>query len=276
MLSKIKKLYDSIVDLLRILKTVILKNVNRFDMQLHNAILSPVERHIFLSSMYNKAGLFHPSYEDWRVKRINKILEIYGIDYFNNKKILELGGGHGDIGAFFAELGANVLCLEGRIQNVNFAKLKHHKIKNFKCLQFNLENDFSKFGRFDLIINLGLLYHLKNVEAHLNYCFKMSDDILLESVVCDSTDPYKIFFCDENKKIDEEALGGTGSRPSPFYIERIAKENNFEVIRYFSEDLNCGNQFIYNWSHRNDNNLGGNFKLRRFWRFKKIKASATS
>ena len=271
MLSKIKKLYRGTVELSEIPKTL-----NRIDTQLHNITLSPIEQHVFLSTIYNKAGLFHPFYEDWRIKRINKILEQYGIDYLKNKNILELGSGHGDIGAFFAELGAKVLCLEGRIQNVNFANLKHRKIEKFKCLQFNLENDFSEFGRFDSIINFGLLYHLKNVDVHLNCCFKMSDDILFESVVCDSTDAYKIFFCDENKKVDEESLEGIGSRPSPFYIERIAKENNFDVIRYFSEELNSGTQFIYNWEHKDNNRLGENFKLRRFWRFKKIKTSTAT
>ena len=39
-----------------------------------------------------------------------------GFDFFKGKKILELGAGHGDIGAFFAELGADVLCLDGRIR----------------------------------------------------------------------------------------------------------------------------------------------------------------
>ena len=95
-------------------------------------------------------------------------------------------------------------------------------------LQFNLEKNFTEFGRFDLIINFGLIYHLKNVDEHLNCCFKVSDDIFLETVVCDSTDPYKIFYAKRIRLVDEEALEGIGSRPSPFYIERIANENNFD------------------------------------------------
>ena len=61
----------------------------------------------------------------------------------------------------------------------------------------------------------------------------MSDEIVLETVVCDSTDPYKICYFKENKNVDEEALEGTGSCPSPFYIERIANENNFEADALF-------------------------------------------
>ena len=249
------------------------------NLELLESKLSPIDKHIAYNNIINRGGLFHFSYDFWRVRRCNKLLEIYGVDYFKRKKILELGAGHGDIGAFFAELGAQVLCLDGRIQNVNFATLKHRNVPNIKFEQFNLENDFSSFGKFDLIINFGLIYHLRNVETHLKCCFLATDEVMVETVVCDSTDPHKIVFCNERPEVDEEALEGTGSRPSPFYIERIAKENNFEVIRYFTADLNSGQenatgyQFRYDWTHKNDGSFDTNFRgagdLRRFWRFRK-------
>ena len=244
--------------------------------------LSPIDKHLFHSGLINQGGLFHSSYENWRVRRCTKILEIYGVDYFKNRKVLELGAGHGDIGAFFAELGADVLCLDGRIQNVNIARLKHRKVPNVKFEQFNLERDFSPFGRYDLIINFGLVYHLRNVDSHLKCCFSVADDMVLETVVCNSVDPRKIFYCGERREVEDEALEGTGSRPSPFYVERIAQENNFEVIRYFTSDLNSGQetpnayQFRYDWKHKNDESFNVHFRggephdLRRFWRFKKL------
>jgi 2-polyprenyl-3-methyl-5-hydroxy-6-metoxy-1,4-benzoquinol methylase len=246
--------------------------------ELQERQLSPIDRHILYSNMLDRKGLFHSSYDFWRVKRFDKLLEIYGIPYFKGRRILELGAGHGDIGAFFAELGAEVLCLDGRIQNVNFASLKHRKIPNIRFEQQNLEHDFSRFGRFDLIINFGLIYHLQNVDEHLKCCFSMADDMVLETVVCDSTDPQKIFFCKGKPERDEEALEGTGSRPSPFYVERIGEENGFEVVRYFTSDLNSGEQspngyqFRYDWEHKNDDGYSAHFDgpdLRRFWRFRK-------
>ena len=142
--------------------------------------LSPIDKHVFYNGIINKRELFHDSYENWRVRRCNKILEIYGIDFLKDKKVLELGAGHGDIGAFFAELGSHVLCLDGRLSNINFARLKHRKLNNLAFEQFNLEHDFSSFGKFDLIINFGLIYHLRNVESHLNCCFKTTKDMVLE------------------------------------------------------------------------------------------------
>jgi SAM-dependent methyltransferase len=258
-LTKMKRVYRGLVGWLD-------QSASRVDLESMESNLSPIDKYVVYSSILNKGGLFDPSYEAWRVRRFNKILEIYGVDFFKGKRILELGCGHGDIGAFFADLGADVLCLDGRIQNINFAKLKHRKIANLKFVQFNLENDFSHFGKFDLIIDFGLIYHIRNVETHLKACFAIANDIVVETVVCDSTDPDKILFCNERQEIDEESVEGVGSRPSPFYIERIARENNFDFTRYFTADLNSGSQFVYDWPHKNDNRPGDDWKLRRFWR----------
>ena len=48
--------------------------------------------------------MFNDHYIDWRIKRISKILELYDKDFFNNKSILELGCGLGDIGKEFISL----------------------------------------------------------------------------------------------------------------------------------------------------------------------------
>lgn len=234
---------------------------------------SSLEKHLVYSGLVNEAGLFHPSYEGWREKRLGKILEIYGAGFFKGRNVLELGAGHGDIGASLAGLGANVLCLDGRLQNVSFARMKHRKVARIRFEQFNLESDFSRFGRFDLIVNFGLIYHLRNVDAHLRCCFSVADDVLIESVVCDSTDPHAIFYSPERTEVDEESLEGIGSRPSPFYIERLAAEELFSCTRYFTPDLNYTHQFVYDWEHRNDGRLSDDFVLRRFWRFTRQRPS---
>lgn len=244
---------------------------NRLDLELLEC-LSPIDRYVVYSGVLNNRALFDPSYVGWRLARLNKILEIYGPDHFKGRRILEVGAGHGDIGAFLADLGADVLCLDGRIQNVNFARLKHRKVNGVRFEQANLEEDFSRFGRFDLIIHFGLLYHLRHVDENLKCSFSMADEVLLETVVCDSSDPHRIIFCAERSHIEEEALDGTGSRPSPFYVERLATENGFGVQRHFSADLNSGDYFCYDWKHLNNERGSGSsdFKLRRLWQFQKM------
>lgn len=268
MFAKIKRLYAGILAISEIHNNLKI-SANKFDSILYDVQLSPIDKQVATAMFCSQSGLFDETYNEWRMRRINKMLEIYGIDFFQGKRVVEVGAGHGEIGAFFASLGADVTCLDGRIQNINIARLKHRNIKNLSFKLFDLEKDFTSIGKFDLMIHFGLLYHIKNVEQHLNWCFKVSDDIVHETVVCDSTDPDKLFLCDERRHVDEEALNGIGSRPSPFYVERIAQKNGFKVERFFTNDLNCREQFCYDWEHKNDDRLGDAFKLRRFWRFKK-------
>lgn len=267
MLSKIKELYWSAARRNPEALEGICSRLDRLETILRETQLSPVDRAIAAIAAQRSDGLFHHSYRHWRAIRITKILEIYGFDHFAGRKVLELGAGHGDIGAALAELGADVLCLDGRIENINYGRLKFRNLPNFRLEYCNLDGDFSHSGEFDLIINFGLLYHLEDLEGHLKRCFAMANDMVIETVVCDSTDPYKVIMVCENSDVNEEALGEKGSRPSPFYIERIAKENGFEVDRYFTSDLNSS-AFIYDWEHRDDNRDGG-WDLRRFWRMRR-------
>src|SRR5690242_4140 len=86
---------------------------DRSDLLKLDLSLAPIDRHLARVALANRDGLFHHSYHDWRTKRIDKLLELYGADYFVGRNILELGCGHAEIGAFFADLGADVLAVDG-------------------------------------------------------------------------------------------------------------------------------------------------------------------
>lgn len=227
--------------------------------------LSAVGQFLFSHYKYFKTGHYHWHYPEWRMRRIRKILEIYGVD-FRDKKILEIGGGLGDIGAFFAELGADVLSLEARACNRNIANLKYADLNNFKSVECDLERDFSNLGRFDLIINFGALEVIQNVAHVLECCIKLSDDIVLETMVCDSSDQNKIIFVDLDPEEIDHPIRGISARPSPAYIENFFIKNKFSVTQYFTPDLNTS-VHIYDWVAKNDNSVISN--RRRFWRFKK-------
>lgn len=228
---------------------------------------SPIDQYLSMSYAMRTDGLFDGSYDLWRAKRIAKVLELLGLDYFEGRRVLELGAGHGDIGALFADLGADVTCVEGRMSNLQFGQLKHRDVPRLRFRHMDLDEDFRSLGRYDLVVHFGLLYHVADVDEHLARCFELTDDVLLETVVCDSTDPTRVQLVEERSAVNEEALNGRGCRPSPFYVERLASEHGFGVERHFSPDLNSA-QFVYDWEHRNDDRDGG-FELRRFWRFRR-------
>ena len=252
------------------------RRLDRMERAVLVAPLSPIDRHVTLQTALRTDALYDMSYPQWRTARITKLIDIYGVEYFQGRRILELGAGLCEIGAFFAELGADVTCLEGRAEQVAFAKLKHRKTPNLHIAQCDLEGDFSGYGRFDLILHFGLLYHIKNVEEHVRICLGMADDVVLETVVCDSLDPHRIVLVPGRSEVIEESLHGVGSRPSPAYVERLCAEGGFGTERHFCPSLNSADgQFIYDWAHKNDGDLGG-YHLRRFWRFRRTAAAQLS
>jgi hypothetical protein len=200
------------------------------------------------------------------MKRISKVLDVYPGE-FKGLRILELGGGFGDIGAFFASLGAEVLSLEGRRFNQRFASIKHRDIPGFKSEVYNLEEDFTHFGKFDLIINFGFLEMVTKIESVMDCCTKMSDAVFVETMVMDSTDPKKMIYVDMGHKDNDDPLGGLSARPSPYFIEAFFEDKGFKTQRLFHKDLNTdfGTNHVYDWVHTNSEQLRN--ENRRFWYF---------
>jgi SAM-dependent methyltransferase len=234
---------------------------------------SPINEFIYWHFKYqaNEAH-FHSHYIEWRFKRLKKLLEIFPPEYFPGKKVLELGSGTGFIGAFLADLGADVLALEGRACNRNFAKLQFRHLPKFKPVLFDLDTDFTHFGRFDLIVNFGFLEVVQEVDKILNYCAKMTDNILLETLVCDSEDPDKIISANiPTESIDNPINNEFLPHPSPFYIESFFKNHDWKTHRHFSSDLNTP-YHLYDWEHQNSDKIVNDQtaqRLRRFWHFSK-------
>ena len=69
-------------------------------------------------------------YEDWYKKRVSKIINIFGQDWFAGKNILELGACYGDIGIELTKLGAEVTFADAREENLDVIKNKF-KIYNY-------------------------------------------------------------------------------------------------------------------------------------------------
>jgi SAM-dependent methyltransferase len=256
MLRQIRNLYGNLLESARTLR--------RLEAAAYST-MSPIERHIATQIGTRRDGVFQASYNAWRATRINKMLELYGLEWFAGKRVIELGCGHADIGAFLAELGASVLCVDGRQENLTFAKLKHRKVSGLEYLLADLDGPFPALGRCDLLIHFGLLYHLSDVDAHMAQCWALADEIMLESVVCDSLDPDRIVYLGRDKAVNSRGLNGKQNRPSPFYLERLAKAAGYEIERCFTSDLNSG-MFVYDWPHKDNGDLGG-FAKRRMWRF---------
>jgi SAM-dependent methyltransferase len=223
--------------------------------------MGPLERFCALSASQE----FSSHYQIWRVRRIQKILECYGINW-QGKKVVELAAGYGEISGFFAALGADVTCVEGRVHNLNIARLRLREFNNITFVQRNLEEDFSDLGRFDLAIHFGLLYHIRNIKGNLCSTARLADDIVLETEVVDSLDPKTVITIEQDKRHRDRSLEGQGSRCSPFYIKEFFQTLGFDVEIITDPFLNVA-EHHYSWEHKNDGSSRDG--LRRFFRISK-------
>ena len=200
--------------------------------------------------------MFTGHYTSWRNTRMNGVKKYISPEYFKSKTLLEVGCGHADIGNMFHELGAVVTSSDGRKEHLDIVNQKYPHIKT---LLIDGDNDTIK-EKYDIIVHWGLLYHLKEIEAHLGNVSQKCDMLLLETEVSDSDD--KEFYISTNEKGYDQAFNNKGIRPSPSYIEQVLEKNGFKFKMIKDPILNSASH-RYDWEISNSKTHTNG--LRRFW-----------
>jgi SAM-dependent methyltransferase len=199
---------------------------------------------------------FTDHYDEWRERRIAAIQDHYGTDFFSGKSLLEVGCGYGDIGAAFSRLGANVTCSDAVPGHLKEVARRYPGIKTTRA---DLDGPWP-FETFDICVHLGLLYHLRDPEASLRAAVQHSSILILETVVNFSDDPYSIDLIQESGY--DQAWGGTGSRPSGAFVERVLTETGCTFERITDDRCNSG-YHRYDWSTANP--PAEDYGTRRMW-----------
>lgn len=201
-----------------------------------------------------KETTYHP---DWQQNRINFITARYSKEFFKGKNILELGAYNGYIGAYFSTLGANVHCVEGRIENVQKIKADYPSVTVERA---DLDTPDWNWGHYDIIINFGLYYHLEKFhKEHLINCINNCDLMFFETVIYDSFES-EIYYRLESG--DDQSLSTQGGNPSTKFVEDIFKDKGVQFTKYTSPLLN-NYQHKYDWPD-SGNKIFNQFH-RRFW-----------
>lgn len=141
-------------------------------------------------------------------------------------------------GRSLPSLGPEVLSVEGRKENVDFANIKYCHIPTFKSVQRDLENNFSDLGRFDLVISFGSLEVIENIDRYMRSCAVLSSSIVFESFVLDDPDPNKTrgpnktYVWSGEILSNDHTLHGRATSPSDGYVERVFSELGFTAERH--------------------------------------------
>jgi cyclopropane fatty-acyl-phospholipid synthase-like methyltransferase len=184
-------------------------------------------------------------YVELRKNRIKAIVDNFGVEWFKDKKVLELGCGHAEIGNAFYELGANVTSTDARAEHLEVVNERYPQLHTVLC---NLNDDWPFDNDYDFIINTGILYHLENYETFLKHCFQSCENMFLESIVTDFKNPNYVIYSSEGG--EDQAFLGIGCHPSEANIEKIIKENHFTFKRCFKSELNAGIH-LFDWKREN-------------------------
>lgn len=219
--------------------------------------------------------MFDGKYFEWNQKRAKGIVDFYGYKFFYFKKILDLGAGYGDIGGVVYRLGADVTAVDARQEHL---KILAKKFTGIKTVQANLDGNWPFYGqKFDMILDLGLLCHITDYEAHLKAVCASCTHLILETAVCDSNDPNKCVVVDEDRGTYDLSYSGKGCRPSAAAIERVLTACGMNFKRLDNNKFNVGSgnshnpyapsagnhEYIYDWHPTDDGSVGLN--KRRLW-----------
>lgn len=119
--------------------------------------------------MYKKYPYPSPSTNPRQTNELLNLLKIFELESqikLENKNILDAGTGSGhritNAAEFYKK--CNFLGTDVSKKSLQIAKqlIKQKKITNLKLKNINLMNEFSKVGKFDLVLCMGVLHHLSN------------------------------------------------------------------------------------------------------------------
>ena len=204
---------------------------------------------------------FAGHYDTWTDNRIAWILENYGAGVFEGKTVLDIGGGLGHIARRVRELGArHVEVVEGRLSNI----AEGHLDDGIAFTLANLERGLTtREVSYDIVLNLGTIYHLANWEPILiDSVLRARELVFIETEVIDSEVEYNRYVVEDVDGYDQ-SMSGIGSRPSEFEIDRLlTRVPNAEGLKVLDAALNA--EFHrYDWQNALDGHVEDG--LRRFW-----------
>ena len=225
-----------------------------------------------------------PFYNIWFQKRLKKVVDILGKDWFVGKSILELGACHGDFGLEFIKMGSKVTFCDARIEHLKSIKQKLYDefagMPNIdgtyndpfsKLIQLDQNYEYTFDYKYDLVLHFGLLYHIENWKQDLKCALETSNLMFLETVVS----PIKIEM--EPIRIDYEYAGYNCIEPifSEEEVEEVLNNCGAKFIRFDSKDLNnsgwsdeeCILHNVYDWNAKNHTLYyqKDQTHFRRFW-----------
>jgi SAM-dependent methyltransferase len=188
-----------------------------------------------LTRSYKTSEEFGRRYGEWNARRLTVMRFLLGD--LEGLEILELGCGYGLLGRALEEDGARVTYVEGRVEHVTVLR---EAVRHDRVIRANLDVPLEyQFARaFDVVLHLGLLYHLEDPMRSIAEACNLGRVLLLESEVL----PYGVV----DESIEREACGfdqslsGKEVIVSASAVERCLADQGFVFMRLENPLLETG------------------------------------
>lgn len=199
---------------------------------------------------------FGGHYVEWRSRRVAEILRLFGP--VEGKTVLELASGFGEIGAELEAKGAIVTYTEGRREHIAVmrGRFAHNRVE-----QTDLEEGIrlSRPATFDIVLHLGVLYHLTDPWPSIRDSARLGKVILLESECLPRLGSGEVEQVEEGY---DQSLSGRSLRLTPASIEALLVRAGLSFARLRSPRLDTG---FHVYSGRLTRGAETEIGFRRLW-----------
>ena len=143
------------------------------------------------------------------------------------RSVIDVGCGIGRLSEFFVSRGCDVLCVDGREDNIAQLRALYPERK---AAVLDVETDeLVGQGSFDVVFCYGLLYHLADPLAFLRRAATICRELLIvETCITDSEE--RVLFLVDDPDDPTMSLSRVASRPSPAYVVASLRLSGFEHV----------------------------------------------
>ncbi len=160
---------------------------------------------------------FGDRYRLWQQARLDSILAHYGTDFWSDKMVLEIGAGHGFFSEQLEALGARTYASDARPEHVQAMRER-----GIRAFPYDADRDDLPQRWFDVILHMGVLYHLRNPVGSLLAALGNCHHLVLETEVCGSNEPILLAH-EESIEGYDQGRYGAAHHPSPSWVELFLK-----------------------------------------------------
>lgn len=203
--------------------------------------------HHFSRNVFEEKG-----YRDHYVNLIAMMKNHLQLANLRGRKVVDLACGYGWWGQALLDYGADVVFMDGREENLTAVR---KEIPDATTYVMDVEHDLFPIPKADLILCMGLIYHIANPRALFDKMAKISDRVFIDTTCLDHDGEF-IVYHSETTSAREFSLTGSACRPSPKWVMSQLREAGYTKVEDISDAI--GNRdpqpgfpgLIYNWEYR--------------------------